>query len=92
MYQLRDLPAAICDNCGRKCITLDQAGGEVKPGIKCYWCYAGRFRHRSLWDWYDCIACAGRDPRCEFCHGIGLLGVPMEVDGRGAWVEHVPAP
>jgi hypothetical protein len=60
-------------------MTLDQAGTDTEPGIPCYFCHSGRFRHRSLWTYVPCDACAGQnDPLCEFCHGRQVLATPRE--------------
>jgi hypothetical protein len=58
-------PAGICDNCGRRCTTLDQAG------IPCYHCHAGTFRPRGEWTWTTCPTCDGIGALCPDCHQTG---------------------
>jgi hypothetical protein len=66
---LRCIPAGVCDNCGRACLSLDQAGACGVPGIRCYHCFAGDFRHRGEWVFTWCPECGGVDPYgCAKCH------------------------
>ena len=40
---------------------------------------AGHFRHRSLWRFIPCSACArSPDSRCTACHGRGVTAMPAQ--------------
>ena len=68
----------MCDACGRRCITLDQAG------IPCYHCREGVFLPREAWDFWACPGCNLNDPFCPACHGHGWVAVPREMPAAEA--------
>lgn len=70
--------AGYCDACQRSCLTLDQAGSLTEPGIDCYYCGRGQFRHRGLWYMMLCPACLGEHAWCDWCRGFEFLPVPIE--------------
>ncbi|WP_017462554.1 hypothetical protein [Dyella ginsengisoli] len=66
---------ALCDACGRSCITLDQTG------IVCYHCGLGCFMHRRFWQRLQCPDCSGVDATwCATCKGAGMLAEPKRDD------------
>lgn len=68
-------PAAICNVCGRRCTTLDEAG------IVCYHCGEGIFIHRSFWIYRPCPACAGEfSVACDVCNKVGCLAIAKECE------------
>jgi hypothetical protein len=68
-------PAGICNVCGHRCGTLDQAG------IACYHCGLGLFVHRAFWTFHRCPECDGLySTACDTCNGVGCLAVPKELD------------
>ena len=77
---------AVCDACGRRCITLDQAG------IPCYHCREGVFLPREAWDFWACPGCNLQDPFCPACHGHGWVAVPREMpaDEAAAILRRLP--
>jgi hypothetical protein len=64
-------PAALCDHCGRQCITLEQAG---RP---CFHCREGTFIHRSGWVFTSCPKCGGGHMygMCNACNRTGVRAV-----------------
>ncbi|SOO00334.1 conserved hypothetical protein [Xanthomonas citri pv. fuscans] len=93
-------PPGVCDACGSRCGTMDQAG------IVCYACKAGVFMPRGFWQFSPCPACKGTDSFCTCCEGRNCIATPREdIDMReleGAWAaavarysafgEELPAP
>lgn len=70
-------PAGVCDACGRFCCTLCQAGGPGEPGIRCYHCHQGHFRHRSEWAFSNCPECGGGG--CRACNFTGIAATRREL-------------
>ncbi|WP_241485624.1 hypothetical protein, partial [Xanthomonas euvesicatoria] len=65
-------PPGICDACGSRCGTMDQAG------IVCYVCKAGVFMPRGFWQFSPCPACKGADSFCTCCEGRSCIATPRE--------------
>lgn len=66
-------PAAICDACGRACVSLDQAG------CICWFCGEGLFMHRRFWRFVACPECGGVGRvLCDRCNRVGVLVFPKE--------------
>lgn len=64
---LKRMPAGVCDNpeCGRFLWWLHAVD------MVCFHCQAGRFVHRSQWDFSEC-SCRHTDPYCGACRGSGV--------------------
>lgn len=68
-------PAGICNLCGRKCCTLDEAG------IACYFCGEGIFIHRYFWIFRPCPGCDGVfSSLCDVCNKVGCLAIAKEYE------------
>lgn len=70
-------PAGICNLCGRRCGTLDQAG------MPCFHCQApgAIFIHRIFWHFAPCPGCDGVfTSLCDQCNRVGCLAIAKEFE------------
>lgn len=77
-------PPAVCDVCGKRACTLDQAG------IVCYHCGRGVFMHRRFWEFQPCAFCTMKGNfDCPHCLGKCVVARPKECidieDLRAEW-------